>query len=194
MASFFADPLGSGGTGGSFDLPTTPAVADSTALVGGVTLGIKVVPLVAGKFTGVKFYRSPDHDWSVAGAGPGWGTIWDQSGALRASALYPLAAPSDTGWLTAMFPTPLDVDRYYWYIAATITGLYSASYNFFYFRTLYDFAHQTTTGMNRPAAVMYSPPNHAMAPGNGRFDYGDTFPGSTYNATNYFIDVIFEPD
>jgi hypothetical protein len=58
--------------------------------------------------------------------------------------------------------------------------------------------HYSTTGAAFASSALDNPPLHALANGtsaNGVYAYSTTsvFPSSTFNSTNYWVDVLFAP-
>jgi len=135
-----------------------------------VELGVKFRSDVAGVITGIRYYKS------AANSGVHTGTLWSESGARLATATF--ANESATGWQLVLFQTPVAVSANTVYVASyhTTTGHYAATASYF-------------------LAGLDSPPLHAIANGaspNGVYQYGaSSFPGSSYNATNYWVDVVF---
>ena len=95
---------------------------------------------------------------------------------------------SASGWQQVSFPTPVAIQPNTTYVAAYFApkGHYSVN----------EFA------LNRPPAVgadvLDSPPLHALPDngnGNGLYQYTteSTFPQSTYQSENYWVDVTFAP-
>ena len=165
-ASLFVMPTGAG-VFAPTAVPSTITVNDSQA----VELGMKFLPAVNGVIKGIRFYKGPQN------TGTHTGTLWTGGGSLVASLTFANETPS--GWQTALFPTPVAVTGGQTYVVSYhSSGFYSATGNYF--------ASGTTSG-NLTA------PSSASSGGNGVYAYGATsFPSSTYNATNYWVDVIFE--
>ena len=87
-----------------------------------------------------------------------------------------------SGWQTATFATP---------IAITAGTTYIISYHT-------NTGHYATTNNAFTAALDKAPlhaPSSATAGGNGVYLYGAAsgFPNQTWQATNYWVDVIFRP-
>jgi hypothetical protein len=136
-------------------------------------LGVKFTTDRAGTITGLKFYKG------ATNTGTHVGSLWSSTGTLLATATF--AAESASGWQTVMFATPVAVQANTVLVASyhTTTGNYSA----------------TGAGL---ASAVDAAPLHALADGasgaNGLYQYsgGSTFPTQSYNATNYWVDVIFQ--
>src|SRR6185436_2092870 len=143
-------------------------VNDSSA----VELGLKFTADTNGTVTGVRFYKSAQN------TGTHVGNLWSAAGALLGTVTFTNETAS--GWQQANFATP---------IAVTANTTYVVSYH-------------TNTGNFALSAfelgwAINSPPLHTVADGpgggNGVFFYGAAsgFPSSSWNASNYWVDVVF---
>ena len=148
-------------------VPATLAVDDTQQ----VELGMKFVPATDGVIKGIRFYKGPQN------TGTHTGTLWDILGNLKGSVTFAHESPS--GWQTALFATPVAVLGGQTYVVSYhSSGYYSATQN--------GLGTAVTNG-NLTA------PGSSGAGGNGVYAYGATsFPTASYNATNYWVDVIFE--
>ncbi len=155
-----------------FDL-ATPTTVD-TGDPGSVVLGVKFRASVAGSVTGVRFYKA------AANTGTHVGSLWAADGTLLREATF--SGETGSGWQTVTFASPVPVTAGTSYIASYLApnGRYSAS----------------------PAAFASSavdnPPLSALANGtsaNGVYRYSavSAFPSSSWNSTNYWVDVLFAP-
>ncbi len=158
---------------------TSPSTVDSED-TGSVELGVKFRSDVAGTVSGIRFYKA------AANTGTHVGSLWTASGTLLAQANF--SGESASGWQQVSFPTPVTIQPNTTYVAAYFApkGHYSAN----------EFA------LNHPPAlgtdVLDSPPLHALPDngnGNGLYQYTTeaTFPQSTYQSENYWVDVVFAP-
>jgi hypothetical protein len=152
-----------------FGTPATIDSGDATA----VTLGVTFTADTNGKVMGIRFYKA------AANTGAHVGAVWSSAGTLLASA--PFSGESASGWQTVLFSTPVSVTAGTTYVASyfTPTGHYSI----------------TSAAFN---TSVDNPPLHAVATGtssNGLYIYGaaSTFPTNTFNASNYWVDVLFAP-
>ena len=128
---------------------------------------------VSGSVTGVRFYKSG------ANMGIHTGTLWSSSGTLLATATF--ANESDFGWQQVTFSAPVAVTPGTTYVVSyhTTVGHYAA----------------TSPGFTTALDVG---PLHGLASGssggNGVYAYGPSaFPTSTFGASNYWVDVTFQP-
>ena len=149
----------------------TPATIDSGD-GNSVELGVKFSSTVAGSVTGIRFYKASTN------SGTHIGSLWSASGTLLASATF--TGESASGWQQVNFSTPVAIAASTTYIAGYLApnGHYS----------------DTASGF---ATAVSSPPLLALAnstSANGVYAYSSTsvFPASSYNATNYWVDVDFE--
>ena len=86
-----------------------------------------------------------------------------------------------SGWQTVAFASPVAITANTTYVASYHTsGYYSANGNFF-----------ASAYVNAPLTA----PSSSASGGNGIYAYGSavTFPTNSYNATNYWVDVLFSP-
>lgn len=151
---------------------TVPGDVDSGD-TGSVTLGVKFRADSNGFVSGIRFYKGS------ANTGTHVGALWTSTGTLLASANF--AGETASGWQQVTFGTPVAITANTTYIASYFapSGHYSA-----------DAAYFATTGVD-------DPPIHLLANGvdgtNGVFSYGSalSFPSSSFNATNYWVDVVY---
>jgi hypothetical protein len=153
--------------------PVTASVGDGDA----VELGVKFQANVDGLITGVRFYKGS------ANSGTHVGRLWSSTGALLASATFDNETPS--GWQQVNFSSP---------VAVTAGTTYVASYyapNGYYAHNGGFFSSQPTT--NGPLTALQSGGTEG---GNGVYHYASRggFPTDSWNASNYWLDVVFDVD
>jgi len=144
----------------------TPAVLDpgDTAAV---ELGMRMVAEKDLRLHALRYYQGP------GGIGSHTGTVWDSSGAQLATASF--ASTNEQGWHTAYLSTALDVTE-----GTEFTVSYHAP-NGGYVHTPAQFADGKSNDDLR------------LEGSNGVFRYGNSSqPGSSWNSTNYFVDVLYE--
>jgi hypothetical protein len=152
-------------------VPANPSVFDPSA----VELGVKFTSDTAGYITGIRFYKG------AANTGTHVGSLWTANGSLLASATF--TNESASGWQQVNFSAPVA-------IAANVT--YVASY----FAPNGNYAADSFFFANNGAD---SPPLHLLkdgvSGGNGVYAYAaaSTFPNASFHATNYWVDVVFNP-
>jgi hypothetical protein len=148
----------------------TPAVPADTD-TGGVELGVKFTSTVSGSVSAIRFYKGPGN------TGAHTGTIWNASGAPIATANF--GAETASGWQTATLVNPLPITAGTTYVASYHAPAGHYSY------TEGGLTAQAGTG---PVKALASGP----AGGNGVYKYGASgYPTSTWNDSNYWVDVVF---
>ncbi|MEU7740414.1 DUF4082 domain-containing protein, partial [Nonomuraea sp. NPDC049158] len=155
----------------STDVPDVVSHSDSSA----VTVGVKFKATVNGTATGVRFYKGSLNTGTHTGA------LWTSSGQLLANATF--SGETASGWQQVNFATPVAVTANTTYVVSyhTTSGRYSLTRPYF-----------TSQYVNSPLTALAD----GAEGGNGVYAYGagSTFPTSTYQATNYWVDVVFSVD
>ncbi len=162
---------------GSAVTPGTPDSGDASS----VEVGLKFTSEVFGSVTGVRFYKA------AANTGTHIGSLWSSTGTLLASATF--TSETASGWQQVNFSTPVQISPNTTYVVGYLApaGHYSADSYYFY--------SPSPTGPK----TLNSPPLHAVpasaTTSNGLYSYTttSTFPTSTYNGTNYWVDPVFSP-
>ncbi len=151
---------------------TVPGLVDGGA-DNAVELGVKFRSDVAGTITGIRFYKS------TANTGTHVGNLWNIAGTRLATATF--SGETASGWQQVNFATPVAITANTVYVASYRCpgGHYSADINYF-----------QSQGVDR--ASLHALAN-GVSGGNGVFAYGSTstFPNQTWNAANYWVDVVF---
>jgi hypothetical protein len=137
-----------------------------------VELGVKFRASQDGSATGLRFYKGAQN------TGTHTGSLWTATGTRLANATF--TNETATGWQQVSFASPVAITAGQTYVASYLApnGNYAANGNYF--------ATDRTSGA-------LTAPSSGSSGGNGVFRYGGGFPGNTYNATNYWVDVAFEP-
>jgi hypothetical protein len=153
-----------------WDSGAAPAVA-SAADDNAVELGVAFRSDVDGFVRAIRFYKG------AGNVGPHIGHLWTESGVLLATITY--SGETDTGWQEAALATAVAVTAGSTYVASYYApaGHYAYTSGFF------------TSPFSSPG------PLHAVTTPNrnGVYRYGDSmFPDQSYNATNYWVDVVFD--
>ena len=147
----------------------TPSGAVDANDTSAVNLGIQFQSTSSGMITAVRFYKESDN------TGTHIGSLWTASGSLLASGTF--SSETASGWQELDFSTPVQITSGTTYVASyhTNTGHYA----------------DTQNGL---ASAVTNGPLKALASG-GVYSYGgsNAFPSSTFNATNYWVDVVFSP-
>ena len=133
-------------------------------------LGVKFTPSVSGTVTGVRFYKA------TTNVGTHVGSLWSTTGTLLASGTF--SNETASGWQTLTFATPVTVTAGATYVAAYLAPS----------------GHYSYTAQGFGTGGVTNGPLTAVANGtsaNGVFTYSgaSTFPSSTFNAANYWVDV-----
>ena len=162
-----------------WDSSATPAetnLNDNSGEVGGsgIEVGVKFQAAENGYITGLRFY------WAPGDTGAHDGHLWTATGVQLASVSFP--TPSTPGWQEVALDAPVAIDAGTTYVASQHSSLG------YYSDTVGDLA-----------TAFANPPLTALANGtdgpNGVYAYGSSsFPTSTFNASNYWVDVVFATD
>ena len=154
---------------GASAVPGTPSSGDTTA----VELGVKFTSDANGYITGVRFYKG------AANTGTHVGNLWTASGTLLASAVF--TSETATGWQQVSFAAPVQITANTVYVASyhAPNGGYASDSGYF----------ANTSVYNAPIRLL----QNGVSGGNGVFQYSatSTFPASSFNATNYWVDVVY---
>ena len=152
-----------------FSTPTNSDSGDSAA----TEVGVAFNPTSTGAVTGIRFYKA------AANTGAHVGSLWSSAGTLLASGTF--TKESASGWQTLIFATPVSVTAGTTYVAGYLApnGHYSSTTN--------GFASGVNNGPLQAEANSTTP--------NGLYAYSstNTFPTNSFNATNYWVDVLFQP-
>ncbi len=150
-------------------VPGSPDAGDP----GAVELGVKFRTSVAGLVAGVRFYKG------VGNTGTHVGNLWSATGTLLASATF--TAETATGWQQVNFPTPVAIAANTVHVVS-----YHAPNGHYAFNAAY-FANAAT--VNGPVELL----RDGVSGGNGVYQYSatPTYPAQTFNAANYWVDVVF---
>jgi hypothetical protein len=145
-------------------VPDILTASDASA----VELGVKFQSSVAGRITAIRFYKGPQN------TGRHTAHLWSATGASLATATF--AGETASGWQQVNLTTPVAITPNKIYVASyhATKGHYSAAWNYF-------------------AKAHVSDVLAAPATSNGVYFYGTTskLPTSTFNASNYYVDVVF---
>ncbi|WEO76936.1 DUF4082 domain-containing protein [Cryobacterium sp. SO2] len=149
------------------ETPAVLAATDSSA----VELGMAFSAGQAGSVTAIRFFKGSGN------TGTHTGSLWSSAGSQLATVTF--ANETATGWQTAQLSTPVTLTAGASYVVSYLAPVGRYSYTGAYF-----------------SAAKTSGPLTAPATGNGRYLYGTAggYPQYTYNASNYFVDVVFTPN
>ncbi|EPX85726.1 DUF4082 domain-containing protein [Salipiger mucosus] len=158
---------------GPGDAPAQTETGDSTDY----ELGVRFLSAEDGEITALRYWRGAadagDTDTRTL-------NLWDAGGTLLASATVS-STPGQSGWQTALLAAPVAIDADTLYVAS-----YGTTQNYAF---TVDFFGTAWTGSE---GILSAP---AASAGNGVFSSGATgiFPEYSFNAANYWVDVIFDP-
>jgi hypothetical protein len=138
-----------------------------------VELGVKFRSSQNGYIQGLRFYKG------LQNTGTHVGTLWSSSGQQLATATFTNETAS--GWQEVNFATPVSITANTVYVASyhTNVGFYSKNENYF-----------TNSGVNNPPLYAF---RNGESGSNGiyRYSANPIFPTSSYQSSNYWVDVIF---
>jgi hypothetical protein len=157
----------------SFWAPSTVPAVTAANDTDAIEVGTKFRVDAPGRITGVRFYK---------GAGNGGthvGSVWRSDGALLGNVTF--AGESATGWQQANFTTAVDVVPGTTYIVSYYAPQGRYAVNGGYFSTGVDngVIHALVSGVDG---------------GNGVYRYGSGggFPTGSFNAGNYWVDIVYQ--
>jgi Domain of unknown function (DUF4082)/Bacterial Ig domain/Cadherin-like domain len=146
-----------------FGTVTLPAT-DSVNDNNPVELGVRFASASDGVITGLRFYKGADN------TGLHTADLWDSNGNLLATATF--SAETGNGWQQVSFSAPVTIQAGVIYVASYHTnGFYSADAGYF--------ASPVTNGDLTGIGSVYA------------YGTGSTFPTNSYNANNYWVDVVY---
>jgi hypothetical protein len=135
-----------------------------------VTLGLKFYSDVPGSVTGIRFYKGQTNTGSHIG------TLWSSAGVKLASVTF--SGETASGWQRANFPSPISIATNTTYVISYVAPVGGYSCDQYY-----------------SWSTLNAPPLHAADSSPGVYAYGSgaLFPASTWNNSNYWVDVLFTP-
>ncbi len=138
-----------------------------------IEVGMKFKSSQDGYITGVRFYKATGDN------GTHIGHLWSSGGTLLASVTF--TGETASGWQQMSFPTPVAIEEDDTYIISyhSSANFYTATYNYF--------SNAVINGDLRALADGEDGPN-------GVYIYSavPAFPSSTYQQSNYWVDVVYE--
>lgn len=149
------------------DTPGTPEDPDTAS----VTVGLKFYADVDGSVTGVRFYKGPHN------TGTHVGNLWSITGTKLAEVIF--SRETGSGWQQATFSPPISITAKTTYVIsyAAPQGRYA------------DDQYYSWSSLSAP------PPLHVAGSSPSVYAYGSSavFPTRVWNASNYWVDVMFAP-
>jgi len=160
-----SDPAGSTTLFGS-ETPTISEANDSAA----VEVAVAFSSSVAGTVSAIKFYKG------LGNTGTHVGRLWSADGTVLSTVTF--INETAIGWQSATLGTPVNLTA-----GASYTVSYLAPQGRYSLTSAYFSTSKVSGTLTAPATS------------NGRYRYGSSgaVPTLTYNATNYFVDVVFTP-
>ena len=151
--------------------PNSTPIVTSSGDTNAVEVGMEFTSSVAGFVTGVRFYKG------AGNTGTHVGHLWNANGTLLATVTF--TGETASGWQTATFSSPVAINAGTSYIVSYYApnGNYAADSGYFAGP-----ASSIDGSLIAPATI------------NGVYRYGTGggFPNSTFQNTNYWVDVLFE--
>ncbi|MGE5608606.1 MAG: DUF4082 domain-containing protein, partial [Bacillota bacterium] len=149
--------------------PNNPSINESNP----TEVGVRFRADADGYITGIRFYKGDGN------GGTHVGSLWTSTGEKIANVTF--ANETATGWQTAYFDSPVAIAANTTYVAS-----YFASQGHYAYTSNYFSAGPYVSGPLTALAHVDS--NNS----NGVFHDGSSaFPSTSYNATNYWVDVVF---
>jgi Domain of unknown function (DUF4082) len=149
-------------------VPGTPQVTNDTS---SVTLGVKFYADVPGSVTAVRFYKGPNN------TGTHVGTLWTANGTNLASVTF--SGETASGWQQANFSSPVSIAANTAYVISYLApkGSYADDQSYAW-------------------SAVNASPLHVSGSSPGVYAYGTnpSFPNGAWNASNYWVDLVFVPD
>ena len=146
-----------------------PSGAVDASDTSAVNLGVQFQASANGTISAVRFYKEVDN------TGTHTGSLWSSTGTLLATGTF--SGETASGWQELDFSSPVPVTAGTTYVASyhTSTGHYAI----------------TSSGL---ASAVTNGPLTAL-PSGGVYAYGtgNVFPSSSFNASNYWVDVVYSP-
>ena len=151
-------------------VPANSAEADSSA----VTLGVKFWSAQPGMVSGIRFYRGHTNTQGYTVR------LYTAGGSLLAQGTTSHDTCTIPCWEQVNFPTSISISANTTYVASyyTSNGDYADGY--------YGLTNGATNG------PLVAPASGASG-GNGVYVYAKSFPASTWEESNYYVDIAFTP-
>jgi len=132
-----------------------------------VNLGLQFRANANGRVLGVRFYKYSDN------TGAHTGTLWSSTGTLLATGTF--SGESASGWQELDFTTPVNI---------TANTTYVVSYHT-------NAGHYAVTSNGLASAVTNGPLTALASGGVYAYGSGNAFPSLKFNASNYWVDVVY---
>jgi hypothetical protein len=150
------------------DIPGVPLANDET----GIVLGLRFRSTQNGFINGIRYYKG------AGTTGTHVGTLWSNTGSLIAQVTF--TSETSSGWQQALFSSPVAITAGVTYVASYFSpsGDYAATKPYF-----------TQNITNGPLIGLQD----GLDGPNGLYRYSATniFPTSSFQSSNYWVDVVF---
>ena len=137
-------------------------------------MGVKFAADADGVVTGIRFFKG------AMNTGTHVGSLWTATGSLLGRVTF--SGETASGWQTASFPSPVAVTADTTYVISYFApvGRYSLDLNAF-----------GSGYTNAPLRAL----RDGLQGGNGVYRYGaaPSFPNQTFQASNYWVDLVYQP-
>lgn len=141
-----------------------------------VEIGMRFKSSTGGEVLGLRFFKGAEN------TGTHVGNLWSAGGTKLASVTF--TNESASGWQTAALSTPVRLEAGKTYVVSYFApkGRYAAQGGYF----------TDNAATNGPLTAMAD----TSTSHNGVYRYGSSsgFPSSSYKGTNYWVDMVFQPD
>ncbi len=145
----------------------TPTGAVDAADTSAVNLGLQFRATSSGSVAGVRFYKQ------ATNTGTHIGSLWTSTGTLLATGTF--SGESASGWQQLTFTSP---------VAINANTTYVVSYHT-------DVGHYAITSGGLSSAVTNGPLTALASGGVYAYGSGNAFPSNSFNASNYWVDVVY---
>jgi len=139
-----------------------------------VTLGLKFWTSQPGTISGIRFYRAEVSSHGYVAK------LYSAGGVLLGSATLAHESGSMPGWQVANFASPIPISANTTYVASYYSAAGQGAGD----------PHELKTGVAQ--GPLTAPASSAVG-GNGAYSSKNVFPKSSYEASNYYVDVSFVP-
>jgi Domain of unknown function (DUF4082) len=147
---------------------------DSFGSKNALTLGVKFWSSQSGTISAIRFYRA------VANPSGYLANLYTAGGALLASTMLSRDTCSVPCWEVANFASPISISANTSYVAAYYSSVGAGASD------SYGLSNGVTNG------PLTAPASSAVG-GNGVYQRKNAFPINSYEASNYYVDVLFTP-
>jgi Domain of unknown function (DUF4082)/Bacterial Ig-like domain/Fibronectin type III domain len=146
-----------------------PSGAVDAADTSAVNLGVQFQASSSGRIIGIRFYKYSDN------TGTHTGSLWTSSGTLLATGTF--SNETASGWQELDFSTPVTITAGTTYVASYHTNA----------------GHYAITSNGLSSAVTNGPLTALASGGVYAYGSGNVFPSNSFNASNYWVDVVYSP-